>query len=168
MTMKDTKRLLQVKARLKKRQPRFIRQDAHKRSMNEGWRSAKGLHSKMGDNRRGYRKPLKGGYRTPTAVRGLDRNGLRPARVETLAQLAKLDPKTHSVIIGGALGGRKRLAIIEAAQAKGFSLTNATAATAARIKESYAAKAKAKKERVTQAKTVEKVAEAKSVKEAGA
>lgn len=160
----EKQRLLKVKATLKRRQPKFIRQDAHKRSMKEGWRSPKGLHSKIGDNRKGYRKPLRGGYQTPVAVRGLDKAGLRPTNVATIAALAALDPKSHSVILNGQLGGRKKLTIIEAARAKGFAIANASEKTVTRIKEAHAAKAKRKEARMTKAQAQEAARQASGSK----
>jgi large subunit ribosomal protein L32e len=162
----EKQRLLKVKATLKRRQPKFIRQDAHKRSMKEGWRSPKGLHSKIGDNRKGYRKGLKGGYQTPVAVRGLDKHGLKPTRVETLTQLSALEPKTHSVIMSGSLGGRKKLLIIDAAKTKGFTILNASDKTVTRIKESHAAKSVRKNAREAKQKEREAAAASKSAKKA--
>ena len=148
----DKSKLLKVKATLKRRQPKFIRQDAHKRSMKEGWRSPKGLHSKIGDNRKGYRKGLKGGYQTPVAVRGLDKHGMMPTRVDHLPTLAKLDPKHHVIIVASALGGRKKLELIAAAKEKGFKLANASDKSVERIKSAHASKATRKAARDAKAK----------------
>jgi large subunit ribosomal protein L32e len=148
----DKSKLLKVKATLKRRTPKFLRQDSHKRSMKPGWRAPKGLHSKIGDNRRGYRKGLKAGYQSPAAVRGMNKHGLYPTLVETIAQLDTFDPKTHTLIVSGTLGGRKKLLVIEAAKTKGFTFTNANDKTVALIKEKFAVKSKRREARLVKSK----------------
>lgn len=157
------KRLLKIKAQLKKRQPKFIRQDAHKRKkLSKKWRAPTGLHSKMRDGKRGYRAKLQEGYRTPKAVRGMTKAGLLPTVVATAKQLAALDPKVHAVVLSGTLGGRKRLALIEQAQQKGFTLQNASAKTVERIKAKAQERQDARKQReAKKAKETEKAAPAK-------
>lgn len=148
--MTDKATLMKVKANLKKRQPKFIRQDAHKhKRVKQVWRKPKGLHSKMKDSRKGYRAKLQEGYHTPKAVRGLDKHGLKPTLVATMKELESLDAKTHSVILRGGLGGRKRLAIIEEAHKRKFTITNAKADAAAKIKQQIETQQKEKKERVS-------------------
>jgi len=164
------KKLLDVKANLKKKQPAFIRQDAHKRKrLPKVWRSPTGWHNKVGDNKRGYRKHLKGGYQTPKAVRGLNKDGLLPVLVSTLAELSGLDNKTHVVIVSGKLGGKKKVAIINAALAAGFTLQNATKESAAKIEERFKKQSAEKKsreqEREKKHKELEKVAEKKEAEE---
>ncbi len=158
---------MKVKAQLKKRQPKFIRQDAHKhKRVKQVWRKPKGLHSKMKDSRKGYRAKLQEGYHTPKAVRGLDKNGLRPTIVATLPELAKLDPKEHSVIISGTLGGRKRITLIEEADKKKFKINNAPADAAQKLKTRFSQQgAERKKREETRAKRhkdLEKKAETKT------
>jgi large subunit ribosomal protein L32e len=134
--MAEKAALMKVKATLKKRQPKFIRQDAHKhKRVKQVWRAPKGLHSKMKDSRKGYRAKLQGGYQTPKDVRGLDKHGLKPTIVAGVATLAKMDPKVHSIILQGGLGGRKKLAVLEEAAKKKFIVLNAKADAADAIKD---------------------------------
>lgn len=143
MIMAD-KKLLAVKANLKRKQPVFRRQQAAiRKKLKAGWRKPKGLHSKMKDGLRGYPKALRMGYRTPVAVRGMTKHGLFPVRVERPEQLAGLDPKQHALVLG-KVGARKKIMIIEQAQKEGFTLTNATQETAARLQAVYAARKRAK------------------------
>jgi large subunit ribosomal protein L32e len=144
----DKQRLMKVKAQLKKRQPKFIRQDAHKhKRVQKVWRKPRGLHSKIRDSRKGYRAKLQEGYRTPKAVRGLDKHGLLPVLVSTTKQLEALDPKVHSLIISGTLGGRRKLEILKIAQEKSFTLVNATKDTAAKITARFKQQGADKKQR---------------------
>ena len=163
----EKKRLLAIKARLKKRQPVFIRQDAHKhKRVKQVWRSPKGLHSKMRDSRKGYRIKLQEGYHTPLAVRGLDKHGLRLTRVATMLELAALDAKVHSIILAGGLGGRKKLAIIEEAKKKSFIIQNAKADAVETIKARLNTQHEAKKARVSEKSSKQKSLEEKATKEA--
>jgi large subunit ribosomal protein L32e len=146
--MAEKASLMKIKATLKKRQPKFIRQDAHKhKRVKQVWRAPKGLHSKMKDSKKGYRAKLQSGYQTPKAVRGLDKHGLKPTLVAGVQQLAKMDPKTHSIILEGGLGGRKKLAILEEAHKHKFIVLNAKPDTAEKIKKTRAAKHEEKKKR---------------------
>jgi large subunit ribosomal protein L32e len=163
----DKARLLKIKANLKKRQPKFIRQDAHKhKRVKQVWRSPKGLHSKMKDSRKGYRAKLQEGYHTPKAVRGMDKHGLLPTRIAGAGELAKLDPKTHSIIILAGLGGRKKLAILEEAGKRKFNIINATAETASKITSRLTKQHEEKKVRTTQRTKKHESLEAKADKAA--
>jgi len=147
----EKQRLLKVKATLKKRQPVFIRQDAHKhKRVKQVWRAPKGLHSKMKDSKKGYRAKLQGGYQTPVAVRGLDKHGLKPTLVAGVEQLSALDPNAHSLILQKGLGGRKRLQIIEESAKKKFTILNAPADAAEKIKSRLEKQHKESKERATE------------------
>ena len=164
--MTDKARLLKVKATLKKRQPKFIRQDAHKhKRVKQVWRSPKGLHSKMKDSKKGYRAKLQGGYQTPKAVRGLDKHGLRPTLVAGVKQMEALDPKVHSIILQGGLGGRKKLAVLDEASKKKFTVLNAKADAVDKIKSrlstQHAEKKQREADRTAKHKTLEQKAEAK-------
>lgn len=154
-------RLLKIKATLKKRQPKFIRQDAHKhKRVKQVWRKPKGLHSKMKDSRKGYRAKLQEGYHTPKAVRGLDKHGLKPTHVANAATLADLDPKIHSIIVLGGLGGRKKIALLEEAAKRKFTVLNATADTADKLKSRLQKQHQEKKQ-----KEAEKAQKQKSLEE---
>ncbi len=143
----DKKRLLDVKANLKKKQPKFIRQDAHKKSkLASKWRKPTGLHNKIGDNRKGYRKHLKGGYQTPVVVRGQTKDGLFPVIV-TSVNFEDFDPKVHTLVVSGKLGGKKKAVVIEAGLKAGFTFLNASKERADKIKADFEAQSKSKKER---------------------
>jgi large subunit ribosomal protein L32e len=158
----DKSRLLKVKATLKKRQPKFQRQGSHKlKRVKKVWRTPKGLHSKMRDSRRGYRVKLQGGYQTPKAVRGLDKHGLRPTIVAGVKALEALDPKVHSIILEGGLGGRKKLAILEEAGKRKFTVLNAKADASEKIKARLNKQHEEKKARESSKSEKQKAAEAK-------
>ncbi len=163
--MTETQRLLKVKANLKRRQPKFIRQDAHKhKRVKQVWRAPKGLHSKIKDSKKGYRAKLQEGYHTPKAVRGMDKHGLYPTIVATVAELKKLNAAKHSVIVSGTLGNKKRVLIIEEAVKHKFTLSNATAKKAEDIKAKFTKSTQERKAREVSKKEKQKVAVEKAVK----
>ena len=54
---------------MKKKKPKFIRQDAHKKGrLAKKWRKPKGLQSKMRLCKKGYRKRISKGYKSPKEV----------------------------------------------------------------------------------------------------
>ena len=165
--MSEKAHLLKVKATLKKRTPKFIRQDAHKhKRLGDAWRAPKGLHSKIRDSRRGYRYKLQGGYQSPAAVRGQNKDGLFPTLVANVADLAKLEPKTHGVILVAGLGGRKKIAVLEAATAKKFKVLNAKVDAAETLKSTWQKHSADKKAKLESKTEKQKALEAKAAAKA--
>ena len=69
--------LLDKRRRIKKKKPDFIMQSAHKKSrLEQKWKRPRGIDSKMRLNLKGHQKCVEVGYRSPRAVRGLDKSGL--------------------------------------------------------------------------------------------
>jgi len=119
------KELLALRKRMKARQPAFLRQDSHRhKRLAKVWRKPTGLHSKMRHNAAGQAASVAIGYRSPVAVQGLDRNGFQPVRVFNVDQVAALDKKTHSAIIGAGVGMRSRLTIVDALNKAGIHIIN--------------------------------------------
>jgi len=90
----------------------------------EYWRKPKGNDSKMRLQIKGYPPIVKVGYRTPKEIRGLHPSGLEPVRVANPAELEKLNPEKHLIVIASSVGLKKRLLILEAARQRGFRVAN--------------------------------------------
>jgi len=119
------KELLKLRREIKKRKPSFIRQDAHKKpKLKEKWRKPKGTDSKMRLNLKGYRKSPSKGWRSPKQVRNLDPSGLKPIRISTEQELAKIDKESQGIIIAKTTGLKKRLAIIKKAIEQKIQILN--------------------------------------------
>lgn len=155
------KRLLEVRAAMKKKKPEFVRSDANKmfRLSRTSWRLPRGRDNKI-------RRRIKGrmphpGYGVPKEVRGLNSTGLEEIIVRNVAGLEGLGPEKHLVRIGGTVGLKKRLDIVEEAGKKKLRVLNA-GLSVIRIN-----KAKKRKEKLKEAKKEEKhePAEAKKEKE---
>jgi len=105
--------LLERKQNKKKRNPKFIRQDIHKKKrLAKLWRKPRGCDSKkrLMKNNRLIVKP---GYGTPAELREKDRNGKEIINVNLPSQLKEIDPKKQVVIVSGKIGLKKRLQILE-------------------------------------------------------
>ena len=156
--MSDAAKLLAVRKAIKARKPTFVRQDAHKKNeiKRTGWRRPRGIHSKMREGRRGYRRKISIGWKSPAQVRGMDRTGLQPVLIYRVSDLERLTSTTQGGIIASRVGGRKRLAILGAAQGK-YRILNVKDIAAA-IKKLTEAKALAKQAALAKASRKEAVA----------
>lgn len=154
--------LLKAKQEAKRKRPLFKRTDAHKKKrLNKGWHKPKGIQNKMRLAKKGYRVTVKPGYGTPAALRGADRKGLKIVRVETLAQLEKLDPKTQAAELA-AVGRKRKEELLAAASKKNITIVNL------RVK-AYQEKTKAiAQAKATEKKKAEEAAKAKAARQAKA
>ena len=67
----------------------------------------------------------------------MNKYGLLPVVVATEADLATLDKAKHTPIIAAAVGGRKKIAITEAALKAGFNLANSSQDRADKLEEDF-------------------------------
>ena len=116
---------LTKRKQIKSKKPDFLAQDTHKKKrIRQRWKRPRGLQSKVRLNKRGYRRGVSTGWRSPKSVRGLSPEGLIQVRVETLAQLEALDPKTQGAIVSGRVSIRTKKALYDAATAKKITILN--------------------------------------------
>lgn len=110
-------RLLKVRARLKARNPRFVRCESWRLvRVKENWRRPRGISSKMRLEVKGWPPRVKSGYGKPKAVRHLHPSGFKEVLVYRPEDLDKVDPETQAIRIAHSVGRKKRLAIIERAR----------------------------------------------------
>ncbi len=116
--------LIEQKKEMKKKLPRFTRQDAHKKKkLAKKWRKPKGLHSKMREKLRGYRKSVNAGYGTPRSLRGLDSEGNKMFFVKSEKDLEGLSSGS-AIIVSSGTGAKKIIAIIEKAKKLNLKIKN--------------------------------------------
>lgn len=121
----EKEKLLEVRSQLKKRTPKFIRVDAHKRKrLEKVWRKPKGRHTKMREQKRGARKRVEPGFRSPVEVRGLSRSGHEPVRVNTPADIEGIDSRTQAALLSATLGVRKKVEAVNAALKRNIKILN--------------------------------------------
>ena len=159
---------LSYRKHLKTRKPNFIRQDAHKKvKLGEKWRKPKGIQSKMRLHRKGYRKSVSKGYKSPVLIRGALSNGLFPVYVDNLSKLESVDPKTQAIIIMAKTGIRKKIDIIKKAQELKINIANVKDPIKylKEVEDKQKQKAEAKKQKVKDKEEKKKKLEKKSEKE---
>jgi large subunit ribosomal protein L32e len=119
------KELITQKIAMKKKMPKFRRQEAHvkARLSRTGWRKPKGTHSKMRRQRKGYNVIVKVGYRTPRLLRGRLRSGLLEVSITTPEELKNIT-KDQIALIPRTLGNRKRLTILQEAKKMKLNIAN--------------------------------------------
>ena len=110
-------RRLKIRARLKARNPRFVRCESWRLvRVKENWRRPRGISSKMRLEVKGWPPRVKSGYGKPKAVRHLHPSGFKEVLVYRPEDLDKVDPETQAIRIAHSVGRKKRLAIIERAR----------------------------------------------------
>lgn|SRR3989338_2328238 len=121
----DMHKLLETRRDIKRRKPHFHRQDSHKKKkVKKSWKKPRGLQSKMRLHKKGYRRSISVGFKSPVKVRGLMRDGKTLVQVNNVDELKNVDAKTQSVMIGSSVGVKKRVIIIKKALEKNMKILN--------------------------------------------
>ncbi len=123
---KEEERLLKLREELKRKKPKFRRQEWHRyKRLGEKWRRPKGRHSKMRRKLKGKPKMPNPGYRSPKKVRGLHPSGYEEVLVYNPKDLEKIDPERQAARIASRVGKRKRREILKKAEELGIVVLNA-------------------------------------------
>ena len=105
--------------------PKFVRQESWRYiRLAENWRKPKGIDNKMRKQVSGVPPLVKVGYRGPKKARGLHPSGYKDQLIHNIRYLEKLDPKTDAARIGHSVGRRKRIDIVNKADALGIKVLN--------------------------------------------
>ncbi|MBS3126158.1 50S ribosomal protein L32e [Candidatus Woesearchaeota archaeon] len=111
--------------RIKSKKPIFVYQDAHKRvEIPKKWRKPKGIQSKMRLKKKGYRRCVSQGWRSPKEIRGTHPSGLIPVRVFNRSDLERIIPGKEGAVLAKGVGGRNRMEMLELAQKKNIRILN--------------------------------------------
>jgi len=120
-----SEQLLELRNKLKRKKPDFIRTDAHKKKrLKENWRRPRGRHNKIRLCKKGHRKKPSQGYRSPKAVRGFDRAGLKPVIIMNVGDLTNLDKQKDGAVVGSSVGKKKRIEIAKKGMELGITFLN--------------------------------------------
>jgi large subunit ribosomal protein L32e len=122
MAEKQTKRLIRARSR---KRATFTRRGVHqKKRLADVWRKPKGRHNKQRRKLKAKGPLPAAGYGSPGAVRGFHPSGYEEVRVFNAGGLAGLDPAVQVVRIAGAVGAKKREAIMATALTAGLKIVN--------------------------------------------
>lgn len=121
----DIQRALELREKISRKRPDFIRQEAHRfPRLGEKWRAPKGPRSKMRLKKAGRAAIVEPGYRGPKIVRGFHPCGKKEILVHNPKELDGLDPSLYVVRIASSVGKKKRLEIIKKAQSMKLRVIN--------------------------------------------
>jgi large subunit ribosomal protein L32e len=150
------KELLKVRESMKRKKPRFIRQDFHKKRLRKRWVKPRGLHSKMKDNKRGHARKVRAGYGGPKEVRGTSKEGLQMILVHNIDQLQKVNKDIQGIIVSGKVGLKNRILLLKKAKEMGVKVINLDVDGYLKGKEELLKKRKEKKKKKQEKKTKKK------------
>jgi len=121
----NQKRLLEIRKRNNKKRPSFKRVESWRYiRVKDSWRKARGIDSQTRKKTKTGVKSPTVGYRNPKKVRGLHPSGYEEVRIFTKKDLISLNNKKHAIRIAGKLGAKKRIALIDYVQNRGFKVLN--------------------------------------------
>lgn len=168
--MNDTKRLLELRKKIKSTKPDFVVKESHYvTALNKRWRFPRGRHSKVRQEHNGRPALVTAGYGSPKAVRGLHPSGLEEVLVHNSVELLSLNPVQQGAVLSSGLGGRKKLSLLTLATEKRIPVLNVkdAALAAEELKKAFAARVKVRQDKLQQKtkKLQEKVKKAEEKKE---
>ncbi|MDD3263733.1 MAG: eL32 family ribosomal protein [Candidatus Nanoarchaeia archaeon] len=117
--------LLEKKRVEKKKMPKFIRSDAHKKKrLGIKWKKPIGIHPKMRLKIKGKPVMVNIGYKTPLELQNHSmRNGLKIVEVRTMDELKLINPKEECAELVG-VGFRKKKEMIAFCEANKITINN--------------------------------------------
>jgi large subunit ribosomal protein L32e len=123
---KTKQELLETRRKIKKKKPTFLRQEWFRKKEKLGlkWRKPRGIHSKLREHEVARGALPHPGYGSPSAVRGLNRQGFREVLVNNAEELGRLDTREEVAIIASGVGRKKRLEMLELAAKNNIKVGN--------------------------------------------
>ena len=110
-------RLLRIANAMRKRQPRFRHEQAHRWvRVSDSWRKLRGIDNATREKTKGRIAMVSTGYRKPKAARGIHPSGYVEVLVHKPSDLEGLDPDLYAIRIGATIGLRKRTEILTVAE----------------------------------------------------
>jgi len=123
--MVQERRLMELRKKINKKRPSFRRVESWRyKRVKDSWRKARGIDSKTREKKKSGVKSPTMGYRGPKKVRGLHPSGYVEVRIITPDDLKNLNKNKHVVKISGKLGTKKRIALTDYCQKRGFKILN--------------------------------------------
>ena len=140
--------LIELRNKIKEKNPDFIRQDIHKRKkLKLKWRKPKGIHSKIRHHFKGRRKMPSPGYKSPRAASGMHSSGLMPVMVFSVKDLTAVSKGKDGIIISGSVGMKKKYEILKKIRDFGLEVLNLNADKAMKKIEDFISSKKKKSEK---------------------
>jgi large subunit ribosomal protein L32e len=123
--MTHDKRLMELRNRINKKRPSFRRVESWRyKRVSDSWRKARGIDSNTRKKKKSGIKSPTVGYRNPKKIRGLHPSGYEEVRITTIQDLKSLNKNLHAIKISSKVGSKKRVALIDYCQRRGFKILN--------------------------------------------
>jgi len=123
--LKAQKAKVKLRKRVKANKPKFQGQEVWRyKRIRDRWRRPRGVDSKMRQNVKGWPKTVNVGYSGPKNAKFLHPSGYKEVLVHNLSEIKELDTETQAIRIAHAVGGKKRMEILNKAKEKGLHILN--------------------------------------------
>lgn len=145
---------LEERNAMKRKKPKFTRQDTSKDRIKNNWRKPRGIDSKMRLQLKGYKKIVKIGYGSPKEFKGMNKKGLIEVLVSNVEDLKNIKENMVALIKKG-VGARKIMAIMEEAKKLNIAIANYDESFGKKIEDKQKANKEAKKKKQEKVKKSE-------------
>ena len=123
--MKESKSMLRIKKKMKKKKPEFKRQEGYRmKKLKKSWRRPRGRHSKLRKQEKAKGTTPRVGYGSPKSARGLTRYGYIEVRVSALKDIERIDKSKEIALISSTVGKKKRAEMLKKADELKIKVSN--------------------------------------------
>lgn len=123
--LENRRRILKTRKRISAKRPKFVQSESWRyKRVSPNWRRPRGLDNRIRRRIKGWPAAPNVGYGSPRLTRHLHPSGLEEMMVYNMGDLSIIDPATQAARIGGSVGARKRMQIIEEASKRNIKILN--------------------------------------------